>query len=335
VELVAKVKRLEIRGATGATAFAVEDPAKTRRLFLALIVAIAVAQAATFALSPWPLKLAGSILLGLLNVRLFIFFHDGLHGAIFRRSRLGKIAMSAVGHYMLSPPSYWKFSHNRHHAHNGELAGSFIGELPLVDVETWRSMSAWNRFAYRATRSPTNLVLAYATIFIGTQCVYALARDPRRHRAAAFTLIAHFGGLAAIGHALGWEAALFNGLLPIAIAHTVGAALFYIQHNAPYLRFAGRGSRDRAFAALNSTTMLDMPPLMHWFTGNIGYHHVHHVNPGIPFYRLPEAMAALAELQRPVRITWSDLPKCLAVGLWDPVEARMVGYRLGDHDPDR
>jgi omega-6 fatty acid desaturase (delta-12 desaturase) len=307
-------------------AYAVEDPAKTWRLLLELLFAIMLAEAATLVVAPWPFKLAGAVLLGLLQVRVYIFVHDALHGSIFRRSRPGKWLMIAAAHYLLTPPSYWKYSHNRHHARNGELVGSLIGELPLVDVAAWRAMPVRERLAYRVTRHPANLVFAYATIFLGMQCIYALASNPRRHWDAALTLVAHFAGLAAIVHFFGVETAFFNALLPMVITMAIGGVLFYMQHNAPGLNYAGRGSRDLAHAALHSTTMFDMGPVMHWFTGNIGYHHVHHVNPGIPFYRLPEAMAGCAELQNPVRVKWADLAGCLSVSVWDPAARRMVSY---------
>jgi omega-6 fatty acid desaturase (delta-12 desaturase) len=116
--------------------------------------------------------------------------------------------------------------------------------------------------------------------------------------------------------------------LPLAIAMAIGAYLFYAQHNFPDLLVQPRESWDFARAALESSSYMEMGPLMAWFTGNIGYHHVHHLNPLIPFYRLPEAMAALPELQnaKKTSLRLSDIRACFAQKLWDPEAGHMKGY---------
>ena len=78
-----------------------------------------------------------------------------------------------------------------------------------------------------------------------------------------------------------------------------------------------------------SSSFLKLGPIMRWVTGNIGYHHVHHMNPHIPFYRLPEALAAIVEL-RPSAVTSlgpRDILACFAQNLWDTSTQRMVSYR--------
>ena len=124
-------------------------------------------------------------------------------------------------------------------------------------------------------------------------------------------------------------------MIPSAVASCVGAYLFYAQHNFPDAVFKDRREWDYHFAALHSSSMFDMSAVMHWFTGNIGYHHVHHLNHRIPFYRLPEAMAAIPELQDPGRTSWrpADVVACLRLALWDPEFDRMVSYAEAEADP--
>ena len=121
---------------------------------------------------------------------------------------------------------------------------------------------------------------------------------------------------------------LFAFALPLMIACTLGAYLFYAQHNFPNMHVQPRESWSYARAALESSSYMEMGPVMRFFTGNIGYHHVHHLNPVIPFYRLPEAMAAIPELQSPGRTSLRprDIAVCLRLKLWDPETDHMVGY---------
>jgi len=108
----------------------------------------------------------------------------------------------------------------------------------------------------------------------------------------------------------------------------VGSYLFYAQHNFPAARYQEGGAFDFVEAALTSSSYIPMNPLMRWFTANIGYHHVHHLNAHIPFYRLPEAMAKLPELQSPaMTYLWpTEIYRCLRLKLWDPEKQRLVRY---------
>jgi hypothetical protein len=105
--------------------------------------------------------------------------------------------------------------------------------------------------------------------------------------------------------------------------------LFYAQHNFPGARFPNRAGWDYVAAALDSSSYLRMNPVMHWLTGNIGYHHVHHLNARIPFYRLPEAMAGIEELQSPgtTSLHPCDIYRCLRLKLWDPERERLVSFQ--------
>ena len=116
--------------------------------------------------------------------------------------------------------------------------------------------------------------------------------------------------------------------IPIMIASAMGAYLFYAQHNYPTARLKPNSEWSHVDAALNASSYIAMSPLMHWFTGNIGYHHVHHLNAQIPFYRLPEAMASLEELQAPgiTTLKLGDVLACLRLKLWSPEQNRFVTF---------
>mgnify|MGYP000588424242 CR=1 FL=1 len=139
----------------------------------------------------------------------------------------------------------------------------------------------------------------------------------------------------------GLDALLLGFLYPLNVAFVTGAYLFYAQHNFEGVRLRGRHEWEFTHAALEASSYMPMGPVMRWFTANIGYHHVHHLNSRIPFYRLPEAMSALPELQHPgiTRLRPQNIAACLRLKLWDadaqqmvPFPARQGGPSLAAHD---
>ena len=308
--------------------FSEEDLATTWRLFAVAVLVWAVFEATALLAPWWPVQLVAAVLTALTTVRLFIFYHDYLHGAIFRGSALGKAAMYAVGWYVMSPPPVWQQTHDYHHQNNAKMLGASIGSYPIVTTTMYKRMNKTQRFWYHFARNPLTIVFGYFTLFMAGMCVAAFARDPKVHWQGPASMLVHIGMLVAAWFFLGWQAALFGVSLPLFVACAAGAYLFYAQHNFPDAELRSRESWTYHHAALKASSMFDMPAIMHWFTGNIGYHHVHHLNPRIPFYRLPEAMAEIPELQNPGKTTlWPwDVLKCFRCKLWDPDAERMVGY---------
>ena len=127
----------------------------------------------------------------------------------------------------------------------------------------------------------------------------------------------------------GWTALVLGQLLPHFVMDALGSYLFYAQHNFPGVSFADKDGWTYEKAALESSIYMKMNPVLAWFTANIGYHHIHHLNHRIPFYRLPEVLAAIPELQAPKTTTLrpSDIVRCLKLKVWDVAQQRMVGVR--------
>lgn len=306
-----------------------ENPAKTWRLLLTTIACATLLFSGAVA-APWlALRLACSVLLGLTIVRLFIFYHDYLHGALLRGSRVGGLLMKVFGWWILAGVSVWRQTHDYHHKNNGKMLGASIGSYPIVTVDLWRSMAPDQRRDYKIARHPLTILLGYFTVFIIGMCISPFRRNPAQHRDGIIALAVHFSWMGGVAWLGGWQAAVTGVLLPQIIACAAGSYLFYAQHNFPGMKLRNRQDWDYSFAATRSSSMFDMSPLMHWFTGNIGYHHVHHLNHRIPFYRLPEAMAAMPELQDPGRTSWriGDILACLRGKVWDPAQQRMVSYQ--------
>jgi acyl-lipid omega-6 desaturase (Delta-12 desaturase) len=307
--------------------FTVEDVQRTWSLFISSAL-ILVAGLIGTTLGPVWSRACFSVFSGLVIIRLFIFYHDYLHGAIFRGSKLAKGIMWVYGVLILNPPNVWKRSHNYHHQHNAQMATASIGSYPVLTVKQYSEASFREKAMYHLARHPFTIFAGYFFIFILGMCTKSFVTDPKRHFDSGVSLVVHFGLLAGITYFFGWQAAFFSLFLPLFIACALGAYLFYIQHNFPGVQLRPRQEWTYVFAALKSSSFMDGNPLIHWFTGNIGYHHVHHLNSQIPFYRLPEAMKAIPELHEPMRTTLApaDIRRCFKLKLWDPERQEMVGF---------
>ena len=279
--------------------------------------------------APWlALRVAAGVVAGLAVVRGFILLHDYLHGAILKNSPVARWVFELYGLYVLTPTSVWKQTHNYHHAHTAQIVGSHIGSYMMLTTEMWEKATPAQRRMYKITRHPMTMLFGYLTIFAWGMCVSPFLRDARRHRMGPVALALHLVTLATITWTLGWQVALTAHVLPLFVAFAAGSYLFYAQHNYPGVHVEPRETWSYTRAALESSSYMECGAVMRWFTGNIGYHHVHHLNPQVPFYRLPEAMEAIPELRNPVKTTLRprDIAACLRLKLWDPSKNQMVPY---------
>lgn len=286
--------------------------------------------AATLAGSLWNYSLAArllcSIFSGLLILRLFVIYHDQQHHAILPKSFLAEILMRVFGIFALSASSIWRSSHNHHHNHNSKLRGSHIGSFPIMTKDHFLRTTPAKRFWYLFARHPLTILFGYVFVFLFGMCVNPFINNPRKHYDCLLSVLVHV----LIGTLLyltgGWLAVLLTQTLPHFIAYAFGSYLFYAQHNFPGVRFADNAGWTYERAALDSSSYLRTSRLMAWFTANIGYHHIHHLNARIPFYRLPEAMRAMPELQSPGTTSFApaEIFRCLRLKVWDVETQQMV-----------
>ncbi len=308
--------------------FAQEDLRRSWTLWIWTFIVWAAVWACTFPWAPLVVRIAAGIGAGLVTVRLFIFYHDYLHGALFRTGRLHEIPMWIYGVLTLNPPSIWRRSHNYHHQNNSQIATASIGSFPILTLEQYREASKMQRIMYHLSRHGLTMLFGYFFVFVLGMCTKSFITDPKRHWDSLVALIIHVALLGVFFYIGDWTIFL-SYLLPLSVACCVGAYLFYIQHNFPDMKLTPRGDWDYVHAALQSSSYMKGNALVHWLTGNIGYHHVHHLNPLIPFYRLPEAMAAIPELQNPgvTNLRPTEIYRCLNLIAWHPVEKRMLSKR--------
>ena len=310
-------------------AFAVESIAKSW-WYVGTTFGLMIAALVGAGMVPWwPLQLLLSLFAGLLLVRAFITYHDYMHKAILRDSKLAWLLFRLYSAFALTPPRSWSKSHNYHHGHVGKISDACVGAFPLITTQMWRDASGWQRFKYRLQRHPLIVMLGYFTIFAYSICLESLFRKPTRHWDSGLVLLVHAALISVLWVFGGFSLVLFVVLLPMLIASALGSYLFFAQHS--YEQMSIIKSEDWTFdrAALESSSFMQLNRLMHWFTGNIGYHHIHHLNVRIPFYRLPEAMAAIPELQSPstTSLKLRDIIGCFKSSLWDENRQCMVSYR--------
>ncbi len=296
-----------------------------------LSTAFLLAAAAAGTLSPLPLigRIVCSVLAGLLIVRLFVIYHDQQHRAILPKSRLAAIFMRLTGIFLLCPNAVWRSSHDYHHSHNCKLLSANIGSFPIMTREQYRQTPAGERFLYLFMRHPLLILFGYISVFLFGMVILPFFKSPRKnidcvpafllHGAIAVWLAVHFG----------WLALGLTLLLPFFIASAIGAYLFYAQHNFPGVILKDKEGWTYEGAALESSSHLKTNPLMTWFTGNIGYHHIHHLNHRVPFYRLPELYRDIPELRqaRTTSLHPLEIFRCLRLKVWCVETQKMVGVR--------
>jgi len=274
------------------------------------------------------LRILCSIAAALLLSRFFIIFHDYQHHTILRGAPGANALFTIFGIYMITPPNIWKRSHDHHHNHNAKLFSASIGSYPIMTRQKFMEASKMERFGYLAVRHPINMFFAYFTTFMYGMCVQSFISSPRRHWDSAAVLVLHYSIAAFLFIKFGWLTWFLTFFFPFFLSHMLGAYLFYAQHNFPGATFKKNAEWTYTDAALESSSFMDLNPFMQWATANIGFHHIHHLNSKIPFYRLPEAMAAIPELQnaKVTTLSPSDIIACLRLKVWDADQNKMIGF---------
>ena len=273
------------------------------------------------------IRLVFGFFTALLYVRFFVIYHDYQHHAILQKSPLATLIMKAFGIYLLTPQNVWKRSHDHHHNHNSKLTSNGIGSYPTISKESYLKLSKFQQKVYLINRHPLTVFFGYFTLFIYWLNIKSFSQSPKKHLDSLLSLIFHFSAgfmiYVYINPLTFWVA----WFMPFFLAFAIGSYLFYSQHNFPGAQFRENQDWKYDVAALSSTSFMVMNPFLQWMTGNIGYHHVHHLNSRIPFYRLVEAMEGIPELQNVTTTTWGvkDIYSCLRLKLWDAEHGKMIG----------
>jgi acyl-lipid omega-6 desaturase (Delta-12 desaturase) len=306
--------------------FAKEVKWKSWYYTLSTLFILAAAITGTILIPNIFVQIACSIFAGLVYVRFFVIYHDHQHHAILDKSPTAKIIFAIFGIIIMAPTSIWKRSHDYHHKHNSKLFSASIGSYPIMTRNKFVNSSKRERFMYLATRHPLTITFGYISMFMYGMCIQSFLSSPRRHVDSLVALALHIAAATLVLIFFGWKIWLLSFFVPFFIAMMIGAYLFYAQHNFPGVTFRDNGEWTYDGAAIESSSYMKLNPFWHWVTANIGYHHVHHINSRIPFYRLPEVMKEIPELSQPKTTSLKPgaIIACLRLKIWDPEKQEMV-----------
>lgn len=267
-------------------------------------------------------------------VRIFIIQHDCGHGSFFESKRANDLIGMLCSLMTLTPYAFWRRQHARHHGCWNNLDRRAASGLDIysscLTVAEYRAFGRWRRGVVRLTNHPlvANLLLPPVLFILVYRTPFDATRSWRRERRAVYlTNIALAGLLGGLGLVLGYRNVVAVQLPTMICASIVGVWLFSIQHRFEHALWTPEASWDFGVASLKSTSHLHLPRILQWFTGNIGFHHIHHLNPRIPNYRLEECHNATVELQAAPRLTLCAALRALRYTLWDSDRGRLVSFR--------
>ena len=281
----------------------------------------------TLAVSWW-ITAPLAILAGAFLVRVFIIFHDCGHGSFFKSRRANNVWGFLCGLLTFTPFYHWRWEHSVHHASSGDLDRRGTGDIWTMTVQEYLESSRGKRFAYRLARNPIVLfVLAPLYVFLVRHHIPKSNASRRERHSVYWMNLAILAMAISLSAIFGLKAYLLIQLIALMVAGAAGFWLFYVQHQFEGVYWERRAEWDYAAAALQGSSFYKLPRVLQWFSGNIGFHHIHHLSPRIPNYHLEKCHQADPLFQTVKPVTLFSSFKSLTFRLWDEQRRRLVGYR--------
>ncbi|MCR9127072.1 MAG: fatty acid desaturase [Rhodobacteraceae bacterium] len=284
--------------------------------------------------SPWAAA-AVSLVNGGFLVRLFCIQHDCGHGSFFSNRRFSNWVGRSLGVLTLTPYDVWRNTHSIHHSHAGDLDHRGIGDVMTLTLAEYRGRSPLWRWLYRLYRHPLVMFgLGPTFLFmIEFRLPLGLMNQRRYWLSAMGTNLALALALSVLVHLFGWQAVALAFLPSTIMAASVGVWLFYVQHQFETTHWSQAPDWSLHDAALRGSSHYDLPPVLRWFTANIGIHHVHHLYSRIPFYRLPQVLRDHGALAEHARMTLRESLGCARLDLWDEDSQRLISFAAAHAAP--
>ncbi len=263
-------------------------------------------------------------------MRLFMIQHDCGHGALFPGRRANDWVGRSLGVVTLTPYGLWLRTHAAHHANTGNLDHRGMGDIITLTTEEYAALGPVRRALYRLYRSPIvmfGMIPTYLFV-LHYRLPFGLMKAGRQPWLSTMgtnaAIVIVVGALVAV---MGVGPFLLAEGPVIFVSATLAIWFFYVQHQFEDTLWAHDGEWSFHEAALNGSSHYDLPPVLAWFTGNIGVHHVHHLASRIPFYRLPEVLRDHPTLAGVGRLTFLQSLRCATLALWDEKARKLVSFK--------
>ncbi len=268
-----------------------------------------------------------AIVAGGVLVRVFIIFHDCGHGSFFKSRRANDITGMLTGLLTFTPYHLWRWEHALHHSTSGDLDRRGIGDVPTMTVEEYLNAGFWTRLGYRFVRNPFVLFGVAPLVMFLLKHRFALTqkaslRDRWGVHATNLAIVVMVTGMSLI---FGLWPYLIIQVAIMGVAGSAGTWLFYVQHQFEGAYWERNEDWDFAQAALQGSSFYKLPRILQWFSGNIGFHHIHHLSPRIPNYNLEKCHDAEPLFQKVPAVTLRSSMKSLTYRFWDEEEQKLVG----------
>jgi omega-6 fatty acid desaturase (delta-12 desaturase) len=271
-----------------------------------------------------PLIILGAGLL----VRLFIICHDATHGSFLASKVANDMIGGFCGLLTFTPYRHWRGEHSIHHGATGDLDRRGVGDVWTMTVQEYLESSRWKKVAYRIARNPLVLfVIAPIALFLVLYRFSRKGAPDREIRSVRNTNLALFAMMCVMGSIFGFGNYLILQCAMMSLAGAGGVWLFYMQHQYEDAYWERTENWDYTIAGLKGSSFLRLPRILQWFSGNIGFHHIHHLSPRVPNYHL-ERCHVSSELFSSVKpmTFWSSF-RSVNLRLWDEASKKLVGFR--------
>lgn len=261
-------------------------------------------------------------------VRVFIIFHDCTHNSFFSSRKANDRLGTILGIMTLFPYEKWKRDHNIHHATSGNLDKRGTGDIWIMTVNEYLQASFWQKLSYRLYRNPF-------VMFVLGPLYLLLVSNRKNHKGAKrkerinthVTTSAAVIIYALVIMLIGWQAFLIIQGTILFVAASLGIWLFYVQHQFEDAYFENKDEWDYVKAAIDGSSYYQLSKPLQWLTGNIGFHHVHHLSPRVPNYYLETVHETNPSLQRVTTITLRTSLKALRFRLYDENQKTFISFR--------
>ena len=276
----------------------------------------------------WWLVVPLAILAGALLVRVFIIFHDCGHGSFFKSHAANDTVGFLAGILTFTPYYHWRWEHAIHHGAAGQLDKRGTGDVWTMTVQEYLESSRWKKFAYRLARNPFILfVVAPLYLFLISQRIPSSKSNPRERHSVYAMNAAILGMSLGLCLVFGVVPFILIQLIILMVAGGAGVWMFYVQHQFEDVYWERGEDWSYVAAALQGSSFYKLPRILQWFSGNIGFHHIHHLSPRIPNYNLEKCHQADPLFQQVKPITLFSSFKSATYRLWDEKNKKLVGYR--------